>query len=105
MSILKSQKGFTLIEFSVLVVIVACIFFIFARGVLVDENDAVNALNKQGYSKVKVIDRSLFLLGWRGCSVGSAAKFTAEANNLLGQKVTLFVCVDWPLESAIIGND
>ena len=79
--------------------IIAC------RGVFADENAARESLKKQGYSKVRIIDKSFFMVGLRGCDEKDAAKFTVKAVNPAGILVEVYVCTGWPFKGATIRTD
>lgn len=100
-----SKKGFTLTELLLVIVIVVALFLSVLRGALVSENTAVRALEKQGYSNVKIIDHDWVLIGLRGCDGHDAAKFTAEVTNPAGKNTEVFVCTGWLFKGATIRTD
>jgi hypothetical protein len=60
---------------------------------LVDKEKAIKVLEYQGYSDINIVDKSWFMVGWRGCSNGDAVRFTVEAINPVGSKVKIYVCM------------
>lgn len=67
-------------------------------GLLISEEEAVEAVIKYGYSDVTVLDKSIFnidgpLIG--NCGVGDDAEFEVAAMNPRGQRVRLTVCADY----------
>lgn len=88
-------------------VIFICVIFAFAifRGFWANESTAVRALEKQGYSDIRILDHSWFMVSVRGCSNSDAAKFSAVAKNPVGKEVECFVCVGWPFKGATIRTD
>ena len=75
------------------------------RGIFVDQKIAVDTLEKQGFSDVKITEKDWFMVGLRGCDGGDAAKFVAEATNPIGKKVEIYVCSGWPFKGATIRNN
>ena len=88
-----------------LILMVVFVLLISCRGVFADEKVAKNSLEKQGYGKILVIDKSFFLVGLRGCDEKDAAKFTVKAVNPVGKKVEVYVCTGWPFKGATIRTD
>ncbi len=72
------------------------------RGAFVDESVAVSALETQGYSDIRIMERHWFLVGLRGCDGDDAAQFATEATNPAGKRVQLYVCAGWPFKGATI---
>lgn len=87
------------------VIIIVFIFFFFFRGVFVGPATAVRALETQGYSDVKILDKDVFLVQVRGCSNSDAAKFEAAAKNPLSKEVKVNVCIGWPFKAATVRTD
>lgn len=85
-----------------LLIIIGIALFGECCGVLVDNSEAVNALSNQGFSDIKITDKSVMFMSWRGCSESDAAKFDATAKNALGKQVNVYVCVGWPFKGATI---
>jgi prepilin-type N-terminal cleavage/methylation domain-containing protein len=103
-----NSKGFTLLEllYSLFIVAIICVAFssVF-RGMLVNEDVAIRALEKQGYSDIKIISHNWFLVGVRGCDGKDAAKFTARVKNPAGKDTEVFVCTGWIFKGATIRTD
>lgn len=76
--------------------------FVFTRGLWVNENVAVRALETQGYQNIQVVDHVWFAVGMRGCGEKDAARFTVRATNALGKNVELYVCSGWIFKGATI---
>ncbi len=72
------------------------------RGCLVSEDVAIRALETNGFSDIKITDHSWFALGLRGGSTDDAARFTAEATNPIGKRVTVNVFTGWILKNATV---
>ena len=71
-------------------------------GLLVPESKAVRALETQGFSEVKITDRSWFLIGVRGGDKSDCVRFTATAKNPAGKTVQVYVFSGWPFKGATI---
>lgn len=74
------------------------------QGYLVSENTAVHALEVQGFTNVKVTHRACHFLKWRGAGTDDDVRFTCEADNPKGERVTVYVFVGWPFKGATIRN-
>jgi len=87
--------------------IIAVIFFslFFMRGCFVNEDKAVRALEKRGYSDAQVTDKAWFLVLVRGCDGTDAARFTVKAKNPAGDDTEVFVCTGWPFKDATIRTE
>lgn len=80
---------------NVLLYIIVFAFFAILDGCpgqFVENDRAVKALETQGYSDVKITDKSVYFVSWKGCSSSDSAKFDAIATNPVGKKVGLYVC-------------
>jgi hypothetical protein len=71
-------------------------------GFMVDKNQAIRAATNLGFTDVKIEDRAIFFLEWRGCSKSDDAGFTVTGKNSQGQRVTILVCVGWPFKGATV---
>lgn len=91
-----------LITFLIVLIIITLIGLSMGSGILVDESVAIVALDKQGFSEIKIVEKNWFLVGLRGCGNSDAAKFTAIAKNPRNETVDVFVCVGWPFKGATI---
>lgn len=87
------QKKDFLISFASFIIVIFLTIGYIIRGILVDKEKAIKVLEYQGYTQVRIVDKSWFLVGWRGCSDGDAVRFTAEASNPVGLKVKVYVCM------------
>lgn len=94
-------------RFSIFTWISLVFIFIFAifRGGFVDPEEAVRALEIQGYSNVQIMDSKWLLVGFRGCETTDATRFDMSAKNPAGKPVNLFVCVGWPFKGATVRTD
>ena len=73
-------------------------------GIFVDQSIAKRALENQGFTHVRVIDKQWFFVGMRGCG-RDVAKFTAHAVNSEAKEVEVFVCVGWPFKGATVRSN
>lgn len=71
------------------------------RGTFVEDSEAVQALETQGYSNVKINSYHWFMVTLRGCGQ-DAALFKTTATNPAGKNVDINVCVGWPFKGATI---
>ena len=94
---------FTLIEW---LVVLAIIFILVAvcvpTGMWVPESKAVAALQTQGFSGITVTDRAVWLVSMRGGNKSDAVRFTAQATNPAGKRVTVYVFSGWLFKGATI---
>ena len=86
----------------ILVVAIVFVFLVGGRGMLVDEQVAINTMEAQGFTDVEVISKAWFFVGLRGCGGDDAARFEVTATNSNGQRVDCLVCADWPFKGATI---
>lgn len=84
------------------VIIALCLFVALARGLLVSEDIAVQALETQGFSSIQVLERNWFLVGFRGGHEQDAARFVCRAVNPAGREVTVHVFAGWPFHGATV---
>ena len=83
------------------VVAMLIIFLSFGmRGSCADEEQAIRAAENLGFSEVKVIEKSIWFIGFKGCSASDAALFEVVAKNPVGREVEVGVCVGWPFKGA-----
>lgn len=75
------------------------------RGNCADEESAIRAAENFGFSEVKVIEKSIWFIGLRGCSGGDAALFELRAKNPAGRVVNVGVCLGWPFKGATMRSD
>lgn len=99
----KSEKKSNI--FIVLICLVFMIPISFSNsgcGFLVDEDQAVRAVNNMGFTEVRVESKHVFFLSFRGCSKNDKAGFTVVGRNPKGDIVRLLVCIGWPFKGATI---
>lgn len=89
-------------NFLYVVLIVGSLFVSLCRGLFVDEQAAIKALDDAGYSNVEVVDRAWFAVPLRGGSESDAARFEARVTNPAGKKVTIYVFVGWPFKGSTV---
>lgn len=87
----------------VVLAIVFAVFNVFA-GLFVDQSIAIRALENQGFTNVKIVDKQWFAVSMRGCG-NDVAKFLARAVNPAHDEVELFVCVGWPFKGATVRSN
>lgn len=85
-------RGVTVLEVVIMSALVAIVPAALLGGTLIDEDVAVHALETQGFTGVKVIDKAWFAVGLRGCDKNDSVRFTASATNPAGKEVQLYVC-------------
>ncbi|MBI2625345.1 MAG: hypothetical protein HYW70_03360 [Candidatus Nealsonbacteria bacterium] len=73
-------------------------------GLFADEQKAIDILEKQGFSNIKIVNKDWVFVALVGCGQGDAAMFTAQATNPIGKNVEIKVCVGWPFKGATIRN-
>lgn len=66
-----------------------------ACGALVDTDRVARAVEKQGYRNVKIVNKHIFFVTWRGCGKDDDVAFKAMAVNAAGQQVDITVCAGW----------
>jgi len=90
---------------TIVVLVLAILSFSFIRGVFTNENEAIRALEIQGYSNITILDKDFFFVGVRGCSSHDAAKYTAKVTNPLNKEVEVFVCVGFPFKGSTVRSE
>lgn len=98
---LSSKSHFFEISIVLLVLAVA-ITVATVPGLLVDPKTAESALKEAGYTQIRLESPQVFAVNFSGCETGQSAKFDATAVNRNRQRVSLYVCVSWPLKGATI---
>ncbi len=61
-------------------------------GALVNDEETVIAVEKQGWSNVKLQDSHIFFVSWQGCGRDDAVAYEMTGENVKGQNVDLIVC-------------
>ena len=100
------QLTFTEILYALLIgfILVLCVSPL--PGCLVNKNRALVALEKAGYSDVKVIDRSNYFVSLRGGGKGDVVRFVCTAKNPAGKEITdIHVFCGWPFKGTTIRTD
>lgn len=80
--------------FSVLIVVFGLGFYIF-RGCTSDANEAAaaKALENYGLKNVRILDKDIYFVEFKGCHRDDAVKFTAIAENNVGRNVKINICI------------
>lgn len=88
----------------VLVIAVALLLVCFfaVPGVFVNDDEVVDAVQKQGYSDVKISSSHVLFVSWRGCSNSDHAAYKMQATNAKSQKIELIACVGWPFKGVTV---
>jgi len=73
-----------------------------ARGACTTKEQAINAVGILGFTNIEILDKSIFLVGFKGCDKNDAALYKVKATNLNGKKVIVNVCIGWPFKSATV---
>ena len=74
-------------------------------GACVDDANVKKAVEKQGYSEVRLTDKSIFFITFRGCSKEDSAKYSARAKNPKGKEVDLIICAGWPFKGVTVRTE
>ena len=74
-------------------------------GFLVSDDHTVEAVEKQGYSDVHILEIHPFFASFFGCSNGDVAAYKMSAMNALGRKVNLVACAGWPFKGVTIRTE
>lgn len=94
----RSSGSLPVIVYLSLMVVV--VFLSMQRGSCADEEQAIRAAENFGFSEVEVLDKSIWFIGFKGCSSSDAALFEVRARNPAGKEVEVGVCVGWPFKGA-----
>jgi hypothetical protein len=86
-------------------IILWSVLFLSSCGYLIDNDNTVSAVQKQGYRNVKIEDKSVWFNSWRGCGQEDRATYEISATNALGQPVRLIACVGWPFKGVTIRTE
>jgi len=95
----KKQSITTTIFYITLILIIS---FSLARGACTTKDQAIKAVEILGFTDIEILDKSIFLVGFRGCNKNDAALYKVKATNLNGRKVMVNVCIGWPFKSATV---
>jgi hypothetical protein len=88
----RKSKGPNIFVVGFVVVVILLALF---GGNLIDESNAADTLENQGWTDVTVVDRAVVFIQARGCGEHDQVRFTAEATNPAGQRVEVYVCKGW----------
>lgn len=99
------EREFPWIETITLLVTVVLVGLLFFAGLFIQESTAQSALEKQGFTDTRIIEKQWFMVGMRGCDRSDVAKFTVRVVNPAQKAVELFVCVGWPFKGATIRSN
>ena len=95
-------------EFAIIVYLIVTVVGLVlygGRGACVESEQAIRAMENMGFSDVKVIDKSIWFVGFRGCSSHDGAMFMARGINPADKEVEVSVCVGWPFKGATVRSD
>lgn len=76
--------------------------FTWGQGIMVSKTSAIKALENDGFSNITILKKQWHFINIRGGSDGDDVRFTAEATNPAGKKVTVYVFSGWPWKAASI---
>ena len=71
-------------------------------GAFVEDGLAIKAVRDFGFSDVRIEERHIFFVEWRGCGRGDDAAFKVSGVNPKGIRVHMLVCVGWPFKGATV---
>ena len=74
-------------------------------GPYVSDEKIMTAVANQGYTDVKILDKDVTFISWRGCGKDDDAAFQVEATNALGKRVPLTACAGWPFKGVTIRSN
>jgi hypothetical protein len=57
-----------------------------------NDNEAIKALDDQGFSNISITDRGGFAAEWEGCGHDDGNYYHASATNAAGKHVNMLVC-------------
>ncbi|OGZ12684.1 MAG: hypothetical protein A3C93_06280 [Candidatus Lloydbacteria bacterium RIFCSPHIGHO2_02_FULL_54_17] len=97
---MRGESELSLLAYLIVFVIVLIIEFGF--GMMVSEKSAIEAARVNGFGDIKVTDKAIVFMSWRGCSSADDARFTVEATNSRGERVEFYVCVSWLFKGSTI---
>ena len=63
---------------------------------------AIRAAELYSYSDIRVTDKKIMFMEFRGCGVGDDSLFTLTAKNQKGEEKTFYVCAAWLFKGATI---
>lgn len=86
----------------VFVCVCICSFTLTSCGACVSDSDVTKAVEKQGYTDVKIKSKHIFTVEMRGCSGSDDAAYKITATNSQGKRVGLTVCAGWPFKGVTV---
>ncbi len=73
--------------------------FVF-RGHMISESSVIEAIKNKGYTKPVITHTYIFASGW-SCE-NSAVSFKGTAEYVIGKRVNIVACADWPTEQVTV---
>jgi hypothetical protein len=61
-------------------------------GAFIDPQIAIEALDAQAYTDIRIIDRTWLFVGLHGCDGRDRVKFTAAVKDPAGRPIEVYVC-------------
>ena len=86
----------------ILVILAIFIAALWPTGIYVDDRVAVKALTDLGFSDIVVLEKDVWFVAMKGGSESDAARFTCEATNPAGKRVTIYVFSGWLFKGATV---
>jgi len=74
-------------------------------GILVNDNNVINAVKKQGYRNIEIVNKHIFFVNWRGCSKEDEACYDLIATNSNGERVNILACAGWPFKGVTVRTE
>ena len=103
---MRKNSGVTLIEVMIVIAIIGILLVVFFPwGVFTNNQTAIDCLETQGWSDVKITEKHVFLVRFKGCSRSDAAMFDATGKNPKREEKNVSVCVGWPFKGATIRTE
>jgi predicted small lipoprotein YifL len=89
-------------RFVLFFVIVLLVLSLSGCGTLINDNKVAKAVEKQGYTEVRLRNKSVIFHSWSGCSDSDSASWDGTAINPIGVKVDIVVCAGWPFKGVTV---
>lgn len=87
------NKGFTLIELLIVLGILSIVgTWLTMSFTDIGDSRPLNVATNLGFSNPKVVDRSYFLVSYRGCGGEDSIRYTVNAINPINKPATLNIC-------------
>ncbi len=84
-------KTFAIVSFLGILVTGVLFLGIGGTALFIPESKAVHALETQGFSEIRITEKSWLLIGLRGGDKSDSVRFTAKAKNPVGKEVEVYV--------------